>query len=218
MTFLRGARMGFKEFYDISVTLGAGAVDYPADRPFAIHGAASVDADGYTLTQLDITAHSGTHIDAPAHLIPGGLTIDNYSVADFVLPVVVVEVSGDFVRPADLDDAGLRAGDAVLFKTSNSARGLCRAGAFTGDYVYIAPEAASLCVEKGIRLVGIDYLSVDKHEDWTFESHKTLLGAGVLILENIDLSAVPPGSYTLFCAPLKIDGCEAAPARAFLAR
>ena len=210
----------FEEIYDISALLGAGSIDYPGDRPYE-RRALRVAEKGivHDLSLLDMTAHSGTHIDAPAHFVPGGKTIDGYDVRDFILPARVVNVAdAEAVRPSALDGLNIRPGEAILFKTEKSASGLCTSGAFSESYVYITPEAAEVCVEKGVRLVGIDYISVDRFGDETYPAHRKLLESGTLILEGIDLRAVPEGRYTLFCAPLKIAGGEAAPARAFLAR
>ena len=107
-------------------------------------------------------------------------------------------------------------GDALLFKTENSRSGRCKSGAFSEDYVYLSEEAADLCIEKGVGLIGIDYITIDRYKDATFAIHHKILGNDILILEGIDLSEVPPGRFTLFCPALKIKNGEASPVRAFL--
>jgi len=116
----------------------------------------------------------------------------------------------------ELENLDIEPGDALLFKTDNSISSRCRNGVFFESFVYLSSEAADFCVEKKVSLVGIDYISIEKYGDETFPSHRKILGNNILILEGIDLKAVPPGKYTLLCLPLKIKGGEASPVRAIL--
>ncbi len=206
--------------YDISVKLGAEAIDYPGDRPYSRELTLSLDrGDFCELSALSLSAHSGTHLDAPAHFMAGAKTIDQYGIADFVLPAQVVHIPDpESVKAAHLADLRIEAGQALLFRTENSRTGRCCRGRFYREYVYFSPEAARVCVEKEVGLVGLDYVTIEQYENKDFDSHKILLEAGVLILESLDLRAVPAGEYSLFCLPLKLKGAEASPVRAVLMR
>ena len=174
---------------------------------------------GYNLSALSLGSHAGAHLDFPAHLLEGGKRQNDYPPESFIMPAEVVCVSGDGpVLPGCLLESGTKSGQALLFKTRNSRRGLMHQAAFSEDFVSISVQAARLCVDRGARLVGIDYLSVDKYGDDSLPVHRTLLENDILILEGIDLEAVPCGRYTLICLPLRIAGAEASPVRAILIR
>ncbi len=204
--------------YDISVAVGEESVHYPGDTPY-VREVVSRIADGadYDLSTIAMSAHCGTHIDAPAHFIAGGKTIEQYPVTEFVRSALVVPVEGrDAIVSGDLEQLSIEPGDALLCRTDNSLRGLPRSRVFSEQYVYLSQEAAQTCVEMGVGLVGIDYISVDRFGDDAYPAHRTLLGNGVFVLEGIDLSQVPPGRYILCCLPLKLAQCEASPVRAIL--
>lgn len=209
---------GGMQVHDISVTLGIEAAAYPGDVAFE-RSVQSTLAQGapYELSSLTLSAHAGTHIDAPAHVVAGGMALDDYPVRSFVRPALVVEVpDAPAVRPEHLVGARLRPGEALLFRTGNSRSGRSRQPVYAEQYVYLSSEAAALCVAHGAGLVGIDYLSVDPPHDETLAAHHILLGAGVLVLEGIDLAGVAPGRYLLVCLPLKMAHTEASPVRAVL--
>jgi arylformamidase len=201
---------------DISAPLGAGAVAYPGDPPFRRESVAASPA----VSALSMSAHAGTHLDFPAHVIPGGKGVADYPPDAFFLPAVVVAVPEDApaVTHEDVLRAGLEPGDAVLFRTGNSRSGVCVRGEWTDRFVAMTPEAARACVGAEARLAGIDAMSVDRAADADLPVHRILLGNGVLVLEGLDLSGVAPGRYTLSCLPLRIPGCEASPVRAVLLR
>lgn len=204
--------------YDISVTLGREDIPFPGDPSFSRQTLVSIEEGGpCTVSKLEMSTHSGTHIDMPAHFIAGGSTLDAYSPEDFVIPAHVVIVDDpEAVRASDLDGIEIDPGDAILFRTENSTSGRSRSGKFSENFVYISSEAAAACIEKKAGLVGLDYITIDKHGDESTPAHKSLLGGGILILEAISLEEVPPGGYTLICLPLKISGGEASPVRAVL--
>ena len=208
----------YKAIYDISVTLGEEAIDYPDDTPYSRKLIWKIEEGSVCdLSGLELSTHAGTHIDAPAHFIANGKTIDQYNVGDFILPAQVVDINDrDVVKPEALLDVPFQPGEALLFRTENSTTGRCRNGVFSEHYVHLSPEAAKTCVDKGIALVGIDYISIEQYGNEAFKAHRTLLGAGVLVLEGINLEYVPPGKYTLFCLPLKMKSAEASPVRAVL--
>lgn len=210
-----------KVWYDISMLLGETAT-YPGDAPYSreiVSEIRSGATSSYNLSTLIMSAHAGTHIDAPAHFISGGKTLDQYPLKRFLLPARVVYIEdGDSVPPDALKDVDIKAGEALLFKTQNSLRGLPRKSDFTEKFVHLSFETAQLCLDLGVSLVGIDYLSIERYGDDAAPVHHLLLKNDVLILEGIDLKAVAPGEYFLFCLPIRVQGAEAAPSRAVLVR
>jgi arylformamidase len=208
----------FTHVYDITALMGIESIDYPGDTAYSRKMLCELSAGApYDLASLKLSAHSGTHLDAPAHFVPGGKTIDQYTIHELILPALVVPVSDRVaVQRSDLSGTDIRPGDAILFKTHNSTSGRSKNGRFLEDFVYLSLDAADLCVDKSIGLVGIDYISVDRFGDEEYPIHHRLSRNGILILEGIDLGPVPVGRYTLFCFPLKIAGGEAAPVRAVL--
>lgn len=215
----------FSEVYDITAPLN-GAPEYPGDRKFLQDWMAGFDdADGgYSLSALSLSSHAGTHLDFPCHVKKSGKSQENYSADRFLMPAEVVSVSDDgHVQPSSLPDSQVphyckRMGEALLIRTSNSQKKLMHQPAFSKEYVSLSLEAARICVARGLALVGIDYVSVDRYEDLTLPVHHMLLDNDVLILEGLDLAAVPAGRYLMICLPLKIDYAEASPVRAILMR
>jgi arylformamidase len=204
--------------YDISLTLSPSLVVWPGDPPVTITQPASMDrGDGFSITRLDIGAHVGTHVDAPAHFVRGGAGVDQLDLDVLIGPAIVVDGRGVEALTADvLESLAIPAGSQrVLFRTRNSE--LWRKGQhdFDEDFVAVAADGASWLVEHGVRLVGIDYLSVAPFAD-SAPTHQILLAAGVIAVENLNLSEVEPGEYQLVCLPLKIAGADGAPARAVL--
>jgi arylformamidase len=213
-------RQSHKEIYDISVSLGDEAIDWPGNPPY-IREMVSRIADGAycDLSKITMTVHVGTHVDTPAHFISGAKNLDEFPIEHWIRPAHVVSIKDEkLIQPGELASLDIEPGDALLFKTTNSTSGRSTSGVFSEDFVYPSPEAAHFCVEKKVSLVGIDYGSVDRRSESYFPTHHELLGNGILILEGINLKDVPPGKYTLFCLPLKIKGAEGAPARAVLVR
>ncbi|NYT02021.1 MAG: cyclase family protein [Methanosarcinales archaeon] len=208
-----------KEIYDISLPLGEDCQRYPGDTPFCRQQLCRLEEAGYNLFSLTMSSHAGTHLDSPAHLVVGGRTIDQIAPQELILPARVAFVPGQGpIVARDIQDLDLSPGEALLFKTENSASGLSRSPRFREDYVCLSPGAAELCLRRGAALVGIDCLSVDRFDDPGLPVHKILLGHGIPILEGIDLGRVDQGSYTLICLPLNITDAEASPARALLVR
>jgi arylformamidase len=210
----------YKDIYDISVLLGSESILFPNDTPYSMDSVETIERSGIcNVSKLVLSAHYGTHIDAPLHFIQNGKSIDQYLVQEFILPAQVVEIEDrQSIRPSELEPLDIKRGDALLFKTNNSVSGRSVSGMFSEDFVYLSAEAADYCVKKRISLVGIDYATIDKYGDMNFAAHRTLLKNGILILEGIHLKDVPAGKYTLFCLPLKIKGSEASPVRAILVR
>jgi len=206
--------------YDISIPLGAGAVDWPGFPPYSRELVSEMNAGGPAdVSKLTMICHVGTHVDTPSHFVVGGKSLDEYPVDDWILPAQVVSIEdSQAIRPSELRRLNIRPGEAVLFQTDNSRIGHCVSGVFTEDYVYITPEAADFLIQREISLVGIDYGSVDRFDDSKMTTHHRLLDSGIRIVEGVNLKDIPVGRYTLFCLPLRIMGAEGAPARAILVR
>jgi arylformamidase len=212
--------MAFKEVFDISILLGKEDVCYPGDAPFSRQVVSSIEKGAaYNLSNLTLSSHAGTHIDAPAHFIKGAKTIDQYPLKRFIIPAHVVDAEDEEAIEAQIfQNLDIKSGDALLFKTMNSMSGLSTGGSFSEKFVYMSEEAAHRCVDLKVGLVGIDYLSIDQYSDDDAPAHRILLENDILILENINLREVPEGEYALFCPPLKIRDAEASPVRAMLLR
>ncbi len=210
-------------FYDISVGIGPHDTPvYPGDPGIEISAhAALARGDAANVSLLHFGAHTATHVDAPAHFIADAPTVATLSLDVLIGPAQVVEL-GDDVRAiaATHVAAHVPAGATrVLFKTRNSAFwAAAPPRAFRPDFTYIAPDGARALVGRGVQLVGIDYLSVEQFKAEKFETHIALLARGIIIVEGLDLRAVPAGRYELICLPLKLTGGsgDGAPARAVL--
>ncbi|MDX3579192.1 cyclase family protein [Streptomyces sp. FL07-04A] len=202
-------------FIDVSRTIESAAAMYPGDDPIQLPPVCQIGSEApCNITALQgWTTHFLTHMDAPRHFIADGATLDTYPLDRFYVDTVVVNVSGDAVVPSDVP-ANVSA-KGVLFKTRNSGSD---PDVFHEDHVYITKEAAELLVERGVSLVGVDGLSVDKFGDEDYPAHNTLLGADVLIIEGLELSEAESGAYKLIAAPLKIKEADGSPLRAVLAR
>lgn len=207
---------GVMKLYDITVPLSKDLVVYPGDPPIKIERKSTLGKDGakYSLSRYSFGSHSGTHIDPPCHFIEGGATVDKLPLELLMGRVRVVAVTSACIDEAALEEIDFTADMRVLFKTRNSY--LWTDKKFFQDYVYITPGAARLLVNEGIKVVGIDYLSVEKFGVETPETHLTLLGAGIVIIEGLDLREVEPGDYEMICMPMRIRDGDGAPARVVL--
>jgi len=201
---------------DISVANGPTQHVYPGDPPPRVEQAKAIRAgDVCNVSLLTMGSHTGTHVDAPYHFIDGGARLGEVAIERMVGEALVVDLRGRAaVDAAALESAALRTGDILLCRTDNSWR--WEKAEFQRDFVYLTLDAAGLLVERGIRAVGIDYLSIEQFGSSDFPVHHRLLGAGVFVIEGLDLRAVEPGRYTLVCLPLKFPDLDGAPARAVL--
>ena len=176
--------------------------------------------DTANVSMLALADHTGTHVDPPIHFIEGGATAEALPVDVMIGPCVVLRYEGKANESAEwLESAGVPKGtERLLIRTRNSDLWDDPTQAFTREIVAVNASAARWCVERGIRLVGVDYLTIEPQgpEKAGYPTHMTLLGAGVVIIEALDLRAIAPGAYELVCAPLKIAGGDGAPARVFL--
>ncbi|HEY6189653.1 MAG TPA: cyclase family protein [Pyrinomonadaceae bacterium] len=207
--------------YDVSVPISQSTPTYPGDPGVEIEQWAAIKrGDAANVSMLHLGAHTGTHVDAPAHFIEGAQTIRSMPL-DVLMGEARVLLIADDVRAIDarhIASLNLNGAKRVLFKTRNSAFWANTAEGFRMDFTYITPDAARALVEEGVRLVGIDYLSVEQFKSETFETHNVLLSNNIVIVEGLDLREVAAGDYELICLPLKITGGDGdgAPARAVL--
>ncbi len=203
--------------YDISMPLFRGMPDFPGDPLFesqATHAIAR--GDPYNLSRLTMSSHAGTHVDPPCHFVAGGATIDQIDLDVLQGPCEVVDVPSGVARIGPDEVGRLASGTTrVLFRTENSVKWARALEAFP-DYVAVCPDGATALLARGVRLVGIDSLSVESDPTGTFPVHHALLGHGALVLEGLLLQDVAPGPYTLQCLPLRWRGGDGGPARALL--
>lgn len=172
--------------------------------------------DASNLSAISMGSHTGTHMDAPLHFIRGGKGIDKMPLDATVGRARVIEIhDAESIKPEELAHHRIRRGERILFKTQNSLRGW-KAKSFIEDFVFISKEAACFLRDRGVRVVGVDYLSVGGFKKDGIETHKTLLEAGIWIIEGLNLLGVKRGKYDLICLPLKLDEGDGAPARAIL--
>lgn len=209
------------KIYDVSVPLSSALPTYPGDPGIKIEAWGTIEhGDNANVSFAHLGLHSGTHVDAPAHFIEGGSKVSSMPLESLIGEAVVVEVPvGMRVIDANFVETHCTgAPERILFKTRNSAFWNNPQDGFREDYTYIHPDAARFLADSEVKLVGIDYLSVEQFQSEKFETHLALLSKGVVILEGLDLREVPRGTYELICLPLKIDegSGDGAPARVVL--
>ncbi len=203
--------------YDVSVPLRADLPTYPGELGLKLDFRRLLsEGDSANVSALSLGSHTGTHVDAPSHFLDGAHGVERLPLDALVGPAYVAEFDGDtHITAAHLETMAIPADcQRVLFKTQNGRLG--DDSQFHADFIALAPDAARALAERGMKLVGIDYLSIEKFQARPHEVHKTLLASGVIILEGVDLRRVALGSYLLVCAPLSVVGAEGAPARTFL--
>jgi arylformamidase len=200
--------------FDLTLPLDESTPPFPGDPPFRREFIFDFFCgNGLRLSAIALSAHLGTHIDAPAHLFEDGNSVDEINLATLCGPAVVIEILTDSgISAATLFEKIPRHCNRILIKTRRSEK------LYPRPTAWIEPSAATLLVERKIRLVGIDSSSVDNPEDKQLESHRLLLQNELVIVENLVLQEVAPGPAELFCLPLKIVGGDGAPARVVLRR
>ena len=221
--YARGFNLTIKHMpiFDVSVSLSADTPTYPGDPAIEINQFFSLEnGDLANVSVIRFGAHSGTHVDAPAHFIAGGTHVEFLQLETLIGEAFVVEVPAEIEK---IDEAFVESNvppgaQRVLFKTRNSSFWDSVETSFRSDFTSIDQGAAQKLVDLGIKLVGIDYLSVEKFGSSTYETHHTLLSHGLVIVEGLDLRPVTSGVYELICLPLKVSGGsgDGAPARAVL--
>ncbi|MGE0455512.1 MAG: cyclase family protein [Vicinamibacteria bacterium] len=202
--------------YDVTVPLSDAVPTFPGDPRFLLEPAHKIsDGQPYNVSRLSCGVHSGTHVDAPYHFIEGAASVDQLPLEILIGKARVIELSVQHrIDRRDLEAYDLRDDLRLLLKTRMS--GQLGKREFQEDFVYLTEDAARYLVQAGIKLVGIDYLSIEKFGSTDFAAHHALLGAGVVVIEGLDLSQVEEGEYDLICLPLRIVGADGSPARVVL--
>ena len=203
---------------DVSVRLVAGLPAYPGNPEFELQPVKRI-AEGASsnVSRLVMGTHTGTHVDAPKHFFDDGVGVDALPLDLLLGRTRVVEITKQGgIGAAELTEAGLREDIRVLLKTSNSA--LWNGEGFHQDYTHLTEAGARYLVDQGVKVIGIDYLSVEQFKKAGAPAHRTLLSQGVVIIEGLNLSEAEPGMYEMYCLPLRIAGGDGAPARVILKR
>ena len=190
------------KIYDISKSLTDETEVWPGDKPFSRHIQASIDNDGYALSWFEMSSHAGTHIDFPSHFFKGGKTAGNFPLDVFWGPARVVEcdevVTVEYLEPVLYDKP-----ERLLIKSC-------------GEELAILPDAAEMILNSGVRLLGVEKMTVDQADTNDHIIHKILLAGEIIIVENLSLTGVLPGDYAYCGLPLKVSNAEAVPTRAIL--
>ena len=209
-------RLDGEGWRDVSVPIRPGMVHYPGNPPVLIDFVRDLKrGDAETLSHLSLSVHTGTHVDAPVHFLPDAAGVDRLPIETLIGAARVIDVpDAEGLTAAHLTPHGIAPGERILIRTRNSQLGW-NSDEFFASYSYLAVDAAALLAEKRVRLIGVDYLSVGRGET-NPEVHRILLGAGIVILEGLDLSQVSPGRHDLICLPLRLVGRDGSPARALL--
>ncbi|GAB4522250.1 MAG: cyclase family protein [Anaerolineales bacterium] len=204
--------------YDISLTISGDLPVWPGDPQVVLERVQRIeDGADANVTRLAMSAHTGTHIDAPYHFIADGRRVHELDINMLMGRVFVLHlpdvsiITADALRHAEIPPRTRR----LMFKTRNSNIWLRPSPEFFEKYVALSADAAQYLVDRGVKVVGVDYLSVAPF-DATRTTHEILLGAGVIVIEGLDLSSVSEGRYTMYCLPLKLAGADGAPARVVL--
>ena len=203
--------------YDISVPIRSGGLVYPGNPEVEITLQQAVARGaGANVSSIRFGSHTGTHADAARHFFDDGQSVDRIPLERLIGPTLLLSFPDDLraISAADLRNHDLKGRTRILLRTRNSA--LLSQKEFVRDYTYLAPDGAQYLVDSGVQLVGIDYLSIEQFHSGHHMTHRILLERSVVILEGLDLSAPAPGEYELICLPLRIEGCDGAPARAVL--
>ncbi len=205
------------KIFDISVPLTTGGTVYPGNPEIRIDPASELSKGASSnVSRLSFGSHTGTHVDAMKHFFDDGSAVDTLPLDSLIGPATVIAFPDDVmsVTAAHFKQHRLDGVSRLLIRTRNS--GFITDGTFHKDYTYVAPDGAEHLVSLGVKLVGVDYLSVEQFHSGHHKTHRTLLGKNVVIVEGLDLSAVAPGQYDLYCLPLRLAGLDGAPARAIL--
>ena len=205
------------DWIDISVPLRTGMAHWPGDPPVRIERISDMETgDDVNLSKMDMSVHSGTHMDAPFHFIRDGISIDAAPFDALVGPARVIQITDPESISVDTLAANrIEAGERVLLKTRNSSQNWAQRD-FIPDFVHLSTEGANYLAEIGVRTLGVDYLSVSGYLKNETEVHRGLLGAGVWVIEGLFLGGVDPGEYEMICLPINIFKGDGAPARAII--
>jgi arylformamidase len=205
------------DWIDVSVPLHNGMVHWPGDPPYKIHRVMDQGkGDMCTVSQVSMGVHTGTHMDAPLHFIKNAPAIDEMPFHATIGPARVIPIyDRKAIGREELERHQIEANERLLFKTANSER-LWHTERFNEDFTFIDESGAKYLAERGVLLAGVDYLSVGGFRQDAVETHHALLGAGIWVIEGLNLNGVDPGPYELICLPLKLVDSDGSPARAIL--
>ena len=209
--------MSTSRIYDISIAVRSGGVVYPGNPEIRIEPQQAIARGaGANVSSVELGSHTGTHVDAAKHFFDDGETVDRIPLDRLIGPAILLAFPDTLmsIGAADLERHDIGTHTRVLLRTRNSS--LLAKPEFVKDYTYLAPDGAEYLVQRGVELVGIDYLSIEQFHSGHHRTHITLLEQAVVIVEGLDLSEPAPGVYQLICLPLRLAGLDGAPARAVL--
>ena len=205
------------EWIDVSVLIKDNMVHWPNDPPIEIKRVSEIEkGNTYNLSSIKMGVHSGTHVDAPLHIIKNGKGISDIPFSIILGPARVIEIQDkEVIKVEELHAHAISRGERIIFKTTNSNH-CWETDTFIKNFVYIPLKTAQYLVECGVMMIGVDYLSIGGYKKDGKDVHNTLLGAGIWIIEGLNLSNISSGKYELICLPLKIDKADGSPARVIL--
>jgi arylformamidase len=205
--------------HDVSVPIRSGGLVYPGNPAISITLQQAISAGaGANVSRIDFGSHTGTHVDAPKHFFDDGAGVDTLPLDVLMGParLLVFGPGVTSVGKAELEPHDLAGVTRLIIRTRNSEWLASGSTEFHSDYTYLAPDGAEYLVALGVKLVGVDYLSVEQFHSGHHLTHRTLLERGVIIIEGLMLAEVTAGAYELRCLPLRLEGLDGAPARAVL--
>ncbi|MGK2960918.1 MAG: cyclase family protein [Gemmatimonadaceae bacterium] len=203
--------------YDVSAPVRHGGLIYPGNPGIVIEAEQAISAGaGANVSRISFGSHTGTHVDAAHHFIDGAQTVDEIPLERLVGPAILIDVGDSLasVGAEELAQHDIGSHTRVLIRTRNS--GMPDGPEFVRDYTFLAPDGAQYLADRGVVLVGIDYLSIEKFRSGHHMTHKILLGRNIVIVEGLALTGPPAGAYDFFCLPLRLEGLDGSPARAIL--
>lgn len=203
---------------DVTVPIDSNLATYPGNTPFSLEAIKRLaNGDSSNVSTLHLSAHAGTHVDAPRHLFDEGGGVESLALEMLCGRTRVVELTTrKGITAEDLAGFDLREDVRLLLKTANSR--LWGTPDFQEDFIGVTEGAARFLVDRGVKVLGVDYLSVEPYKTPGAPAHHVLLGAGTIIVEGLNLRDVEPGTYEMFCLPLAVVGADGAPARVILRR
>ena len=203
---------------DVTVPIDSNLATYPGNTPFSLEGIKRLaNGDSSNVSTLHMSAHAGTHVDAPRHFFDDGEGVESLALEMLCGRTRVVELTTrKGITAEDLAGFDLREDVRLLLKTANSR--LWGTSDFQEDFIGVTEGAARFLVDRGVKVLGVDYLSVEPYKTPGAPAHHVLLGARTIIIEGLNLRAVEPGTYEMFCLPLAVVGADGAPARVILRR
>lgn len=203
--------------YDVSMPIHSSMLVWDGDPKVSITPVATVAKDGVALSHFSFGNHTGTHVDAPSHFLENGNTIDKIPLKKFIGKCRVLDlthIEHNEILVSDIAAYNIQKGERILFKTGNFA--LLKNPEFPKQYISLSLEVAEFLAEKGVVLVGTDFLGIEKKSNPGHPVHKKLLSSNIIIVEGLNLADVPEGEYEMICLPINVIGVDGAPARVVL--